>query len=610
MKRVSLRTKLLLGMFVILSVSIGLVASQAVMLFQEDKSAYVFDLNASRAIRIADEIQSNVRHLAEKMRIFSNTIGLEAPQGVDQRWVLQSMLRQYPEFLLFTRSRPDGSLEGLFQSPLLSDAGLSIEALHRAYRESLPMQTLSDQPLIVRLTQSSNLRTFTLALRGDSPVEGEPGPILIAECALDRLYAGAGESRLHEIYITDNEGKTFLSATGAGGETSPSFADLLPETSGTAGTREYDASGVPMLAAYAPVGDLGVWTVVQIPKARAFEAARQVILRSLVIAGAVLFVAITLILFFASSITKPLVALSRATEQIGLGRFDVKIPVSGRDEIGALGERFNRMGEELMTRANALEEANQRLVQSEKMSALGQLGAGIAHEVKNPLASIRGFAQLGIRKTDPDDPMAEYFRTIEKETGRSLKILNNLLKFSRQETAEMSRVDINDVVTDTIKLVDHQLGMKKVQLNSTLFDGPLHVVGNANQIEQVLLNLFMNAGDAMEADGGGTLTVTTDRVDGAIRIKSTDTGCGIPADVKRKIFDPFFTTKPVGKGTGLGLSVSYGIIKEHKGEITVDSEIGKGTTFTITIPLAPPSTEDPITDRPKEEKRVRVISLR
>ena len=159
-------------------------------------------------------------------------------------------------------------------------------------------------------------------------------------------------------------------------------------------------------------------------------------------------------------------------------------------------------------------------------------------------------------------------------------------------------------------LAARKLGMKKVQLNSTLFDGPLHVVGNANQIEQVLLNLFMNAGDAMEADGGGTLTVTTDRVDGAIRIKSTDTGCGIPADVKRKIFDPFFTTKPVGKGTGLGLSVSYGIIQEHKGEITVDSEIGKGTTFTITIPLAPPSTEDPITDKPKEEKRVRVISLR
>ena len=610
MRRISLRSKLLVGMFVILSISIGLVASQAVMLFQEDKSAYVFDLNASRAIRIADEIQSNVRHLSEKMRIFSNTIGLEAPRGVDQRWVLQSMLRQYPEFLLFTRSRTDGSLEPLFQSRLLSDAGLSIETLHGAYRDALPLQSLGDQPLIVRFSQSSTLPTFTLAVRGDSAVEGEPGPVLIAECPLDRLYASAGESRLHEIYITDNDGKTFLAATGAAGKTSPTFADLLPKTSATAGTQEYDAAGVPMLAAYAPVGDLGVWTVVQIPKARAFEAARQVILRSLIIAGAVLLVAILLILFFASSITKPLIVLSRATEQIGSGRFDVKIPVFGRDEIGALGERFNRMGDELTTRDKALEEANQRLMESEKMSALGQLGAGIAHEVKNPLASIRGFAQLGLRKTPANDPMAEYFRTIEKETGRSLKILNNLLKFSRQETAEMSRIDLNDVVTDTVKLVTHQLGMKKVHVDSTLFEGPLNVVGNANQIEQVLLNLCMNAGDAMEADGGGNLTVTTNLVDGTAQITSTDTGGGIPPEVKRKIFNPFFTTKPVGKGTGLGLSVSYGIIQEHKGEISVESEVGQGTTFTIKIPLAPETTEDQTEEKPQEEKRARVISLR
>ncbi len=118
----------------------------------------------------------------------------------------------------------------------------------------------------------------------------------------------------------------------------------------------------------------------------------------------------------------------------------------------------------MQTRANALEEANRRLMESEKMSALGQLGAGIAHEVKNPLASIRGYAQLGLRKTPPDDPTAEYFRMIEKETGRSLEILKNLLKFSRQETAEMSGIDLNEVITDTVKLVAHQLAKRKVHV--------------------------------------------------------------------------------------------------------------------------------------------------
>ena len=586
MRRIGLRSKLLMGMFVILGLSIGLVAYQAVMLFQEDKSAYVFDLNATRAIRIAGEIQSNVRHLSDKMRIFSDTVGLEAPPGVDPGWALQSMLRQYPEFVLFSSTRPDGSLEAVFHSRLLGEAGLSIDALHAAYAEALADRQVGDQPVILRLEQSADVPTFALAVRGNPRPDGLPGPILIAECPLDRLYAGMGESRLHEIYVTDDQGRTLLSAASPAGEALPSFGDLLPETLRTAGTREYGASGVPMLAAYAPVGELGLWTVVQVPEARAFEAARRVILRSLLIAGAVLLVAASLVLLFAASITRPLVALTRATEQIGQGRFDAKIPVSGGDEIGALGERFNRMGEELTTRDQALKEASHRLAESEKMSALGQLGAGIAHEVKNPLAAIRGYAQLGLRKTSADDPMAEYFRTIEKETGRSLEILKNLLKFSRQEAVEMARLDVNQIVTDTTKLVAHQLAMKKVQVESTLFDGPLNVVGNTGQLHQVLLNLFMNAGDAMEEEGGGTLTVTSDLVDGTVRICSTDTGCGIPPDVKQRIFNPFFTTKPVGKGTGLGLSVSHGIIEEHKGEITVESEVGRGTTFTIVLPLA------------------------
>jgi two-component system NtrC family sensor kinase len=389
---------------------------------------------------------------------------------------------------------------------------------------------------------------------------------------------------------------------------STSFEGLLPESAQTAGTREYMAAGVPMLAAYAPVGDLGLWTVVQIPKARALAAARRLVIRSLVIAGIVCLVGIGLVLLFASSISNPLVALTRATEQIGQGQFDVQIPVSGGDEIGQLGDRFKRMTAELSTREKALNDANVRLMESEKMTALGQLGAGIAHEVKNPLTSIRGYAQMGIRKVQDDNPLKEYFRTIEKETGRSLEILKNLLKFSRQETAEMSRIDLNTVVIDTVKLVTHQLSMKKVEAISNISEEPLMVQGNANQIEQVLLNLFMNAGDAMEK--GGTVTASTDIVNGSGRIQIADTGSGIPPDVLAKIFNPFYTTKPVGKGTGLGLSVSYGIIKEHKGEISAQSDPGNGTTFTILIPLTADAGESLAKAAAGGEKRLRVISLR
>jgi len=633
MNRMGLRAKLLLAMFLIISVSIGLVASQAVLLFQQDKSSYVFDLNASRAIKIADEVQANVRHLTEKMRIFAEAARLPVPEGTDRRVMLSAMLRQYPEFLLFSVRETDGTLKNVFLSRTLSDLGLSVEKMHVAYSEgALNLDALTgERPSIARLILSAKLPTFTLAVRG-LPSGGAPaagaavgaaaaapapdGAILIAEFPLNRLYTARGESKLFEIYVTDTTGRPLISVTegmesAVGAGAAGSFADLLPKTAQTAGTREYAASGVPMLAAYSPVGDLGLFSIVQIRKARAFEAARRLVTRSLIIAGVVCVGALALVFLFASSLTRSLVTLARATEQIGQGQFDVQVPVTGGGEIAALATRFQRMTEELSTREHALKNANQRLMESEKMSALGQLGAGIAHEVKNPLTSIRGYAQMGQRKIPHDHPLSEYFKTIEKETDRSLEILKNLLKFSRQETAEMMVIDLNAVVADTVKLVSHQLMMKEVRLEPHLFAQSLYVNGNANQIEQVLLNLFINAGDAMEGKGEGRITVTVDAPEASMaRIRVGDNGSGIPPDVVGKIFDPFFTTKPVGKGTGLGLSVSYGIVKEHKGEISVESRMGEGTTFTILIPRIQQSAEAAAAPSTAKEKRVRVINLR
>jgi two-component system, NtrC family, sensor kinase len=634
MNRLGLRAKLLLAMFLIISLSIGLVASQAVLLFQQDKSSYIFDLNASRAIKIADEVQANVRHLTEKMRIFAEAARLPVPEGTDRRVMLSAMLRQYPEFLLFSVREADGAMKNIFLSRALSDLGLSVDAMHAAYAKGgLKFDTLgTERPIIARLELSARLPTFTLAVRG-LPPGGAPaaaatpgaapappvaeGPILIAEFPLNRLYTARGESKLFEVYVTDDGGRPLVSvsegkeaAVGAGA--AGGFGDLLPKSAQTAGTREYTGSGVPMLAAYSPVGDLGLFTIVQIPKARAFEAARRLVTRSLIIAGVVCVAALALVFLFASSLTRSLVTLTRATEQIGRGQFDVKVPVTGGGEIAALADRFQRMTEELSTREHALKSANQRLMESEKMSALGQLGAGIAHEVKNPLTSIRGYAQMGQRKIPHDHPLSEYFKTIEKETDRSLEILKNLLKFARQETAEMTVIDLNAVVADTVKLVTHQLMMKEVRVEPHLCVQSLLANGNANQMEQVLLNLCMNAGDAMEGKGGGTITVTVDVPEPAMaRIRVADTGSGIPPEVVGKIFDPFFTTKPVGKGTGLGLSVSYGIVKDHKGEISVESRMGEGTTFTILIPRIQQTAEAaaaaPVSAK---EKRVRVINLR
>src|SRR6059036_1328325 len=168
MHRFGLRARLLSAMFLIISLSIGLVASQAVLLFQQDKSSYVFDLNASRAIKIADEIQSNVRHLTEKMRIFAEAARLPVPEGTDRRAMLSAMLRQYPEFLLFSVRQDDGTLKNVFLSRALSDLGLTVDGMHAAYRSAAPSldAVTAERPAIARLDLSAKLPTFTLAVRG------------------------------------------------------------------------------------------------------------------------------------------------------------------------------------------------------------------------------------------------------------------------------------------------------------------------------------------------------------------------------------------------------------------------------------------------------------
>jgi predicted Zn finger-like uncharacterized protein len=277
--------------------------------------------------------------------------------------------------------------------------------------------------------------------------------------------------------------------------------------------------------------------------------------------------------------------LTTATKEVAKGKFDIKVESSSRDEISDLSLSFNQMATELDSREKALKGAQAALVQSEKMAAFGQLGAGIAHEIKNPLAGILGLTQLSLRRAAEDDPVYKNLTIIEKETNRCTTIIQNLLKFARQEKVAFDPVNINQVAQDAAAIVEHQLEMHKVKLKKNFASSLPMISGNANQIQQVLLNLMINAQQAMEGSPG-EVTVTTLSLDSShVQVQISDNGSGIPEDVQAKIFEPFFTTKEVGKGTGLGLSVSYGIIKEHNGEIKVESLPEKGTTFTIEFPL-------------------------
>ena len=222
---------------------------------------------------------------------------------------------------------------------------------------------------------------------------------------------------------------------------------------------------------------------------------------------------------------------------------------------------------------------------SEKMASIGLLAAGVAHEVNTPLTGISSYTQMLLENADPSDPRTQILEKIERQTFRAAKIVNGLLTLSRPGTpgGERAQVDLNAVVNDVYSLLEHQFAAGRIKVRRELAPEPLFVLGIEHQLQQVFLNLFLNARDAMPS--GGWLSVST-RSDGAsVLAEVADTGSGIPPEQLARIYDPFFTTKSIGRGTGLGLSISYGIVREHDGSIRCDSAVGQGTRFTVALPV-------------------------
>jgi len=224
---------------------------------------------------------------------------------------------------------------------------------------------------------------------------------------------------------------------------------------------------------------------------------------------------------------------------------------------------------------------------SEKMASIGLLAAGVAHEVNTPLTGISSFTQMLLDGADPTDPRTLLLEKIERQTFRAAKIVNGLLTLARPGApgVESTVVDLNVVMTDVCSLLEHQFAVAKIRVRRELSPTPVAVVGVEHKLQQVFLNLFLNARDAMPS--GGWLTVTSRTGSEGVVVEVADTGSGIPPEQLARIYDPFFTTKAIGRGTGLGLSITYGIVREHHGAIRCDSIVGQGTRFSLILPAAP-----------------------
>jgi len=248
----------------------------------------------------------------------------------------------------------------------------------------------------------------------------------------------------------------------------------------------------------------------------------------------------------------------------------------------------NDVANKLKKANKALKTMNAHLMQTGKMASLGQLSAGIAHELKQPLTGIIGFVDDALEEVERGSPAISSLNIVKAEAERMHKIINGIRKFSRVSGTEKEPIDLNVVINDALLLLRKQLTTHNIILKTELYEKLPQAFANASQMQQVFVNMIVNSKDALESKGGGTLTIKSCLSDDGkyCEVSFKDTGCGIPKEVIEKLSEPFFTTKGPEKGTGLGTSISFSIIKDHDGIIDVTSKVGKGTIIRLTVPIA------------------------
>jgi two-component system NtrC family sensor kinase len=284
------------------------------------------------------------------------------------------------------------------------------------------------------------------------------------------------------------------------------------------------------------------------------------------------------------TVTVPVRRLYTGTQRVASGDLDYQIPFTDDSEIGHLAQSFNRMAKEL-------KEKQQQVLRQEKLASLGQMAAGIVHEINNPLSGILVYARLMLKQLRNGEIVREdaerNLTKIEQEVQRCSRIIRNLLDFSRQTPPQLRRVDMAQVIEEALLVLGHQASLQNIEVVKEYSPKAPHIEADFDQMRQVLNNLFTNSVQAMEQ--GGTIILRLSRgspkdlpdAKGVLKVEISDTGRGVPDENIEKLFTPFFTTKEKGSGVGLGLAVVYGIVQRHDGRIEVSSKTGKGTTFTI-----------------------------
>lgn len=366
------------------------------------------------------------------------------------------------------------------------------------------------------------------------------------------------------------------------------------------------------ISAYAPIRSLAGKTIGILYVGTLEQPYRDILWKNLYVYLGITLLAMVLIsmvaIRLANRISKPIRAVADAAQRIAGGDYSQKVDITSNDETGFLANNFNTMVSELVRAHQELKESAEtlerkveqrtmelrtmqaHLIQSEKLAGVGKLAAGVAHEINNPLTCVLTNSSLLLADLPSDDPQREDLQVIVDETLRCRKIVKGLLDFARQTKPQKQMLDLNKVAADVTALVRNQASFQNIAIETDLDAGIPSVSADADQMRQVVLNIVLNAADAMPQGGRIRIQSSFEPKMEHVVLRISDTGPGIPAEIQNRMFEPFFTTKKTG--TGLGLAIVYGIIERHKGSLRVDSSPGRGTTIVVTLPTRTEATDE------------------
>jgi signal transduction histidine kinase len=584
----SIRVKILSVLSAVLCSAVGLYLYLASEIFVEDKTLLVYELNQATVRTLGDEVDLYLSRILDKMKLLSLALSRDAGEADPFLALMMAETEGVLRLGVVTKNE-----EGKTESRVLrewgkySEAGVPPSFMLDEVREKFPVpfdEVVSKGTWIRNVTLPSASRAEALPLMTvavHSPLDNR---VLYADVNLGYLLKAVTGRGITKVTLTDSSGGVLADADAGKVLARDSLAEHpLVKSAGASKVKlevkQFTHLGKKYLGSFYRLTTAGLVAVSQVEMEEAFVAAQVLMRKSLLYALIVVTVAFLISLFLAHSITAPIEEMVHATQQVAHGDFTVKVPVTTRDEIAILSKSFNSMTHDLGETLDKLKATQIQLVQSERMAAIGQIARSIGHEFGNILMAIVGNVDLA-STTEDRTKIQGNLETILRAAERASLIVRNLQSFSKNEQ-KRAQAEPAAMIRATLTLLQHELKKNSITVAEKCEEcAPVLVA--AAEIEQVLMNLIINGMHAMP--GGGKVEVgCRNGSEGKVLLWVRDSGTGIAPDVLPRIFDYAFTTKGE-KGSGLGLAISKQIVESFDGTINVQTELGKGTTFEITLP--------------------------